>query len=108
LQLQEQQSQNPKQFQPLKHLLFEWKTGEKEKKMKLNEYISKLTAFVKEHPETENYDVVCAIDDEGNGFNPVIYSPTIGSYQGHQDFIGLDDFEELGLTVNDRNAVCIN
>ena len=48
--------------------------------MTLEKYISNLTEFVKEDPTRAALEVITAIDDEGNGYNPVQYGPSIGVY----------------------------
>ena len=77
--------------------------------MKLSEYINQLQEFIKENPETTEFKVCYSIDDEGNGYNDVYYTPTIG-YRGEDgEFISLSDtewFEENEDAV--PNSVCIN
>ena len=69
--------------------------------IKLKEYIANLNKLVKENPEALTMDVVYSIDDEGNGFQKINYTPQIGEYEG--DYNG--DFDEEG---KNKNAVCIN
>ena len=45
--------------------------------MTLTEYIKGLTDLLEEHPEAANLSVCTAIDDEGNGYNLVHYSPQL-------------------------------
>jgi hypothetical protein len=65
--------------------------------MKLKEYIKKLKEIEKDHP---NADVICAADEEGNRFSPVVYSPSAGHFDG----IMFDSSDE----TEDVNAVCVN
>jgi hypothetical protein len=67
--------------------------------MKLKKYVQFLDEFVKMYPEALDLEVIYCRDDEGNGFDPVKYSPTLGQ------------FDEDGMfkdTKDDPNAVCIN
>ena len=49
--------------------------------MKLKEFIENLNEFVKENPETLDMEVVTSIDDEGNGYSFVHYTPSKGVYE---------------------------
>ena len=69
--------------------------------MKFKKYIKTLNKFVKKHPEAKNFNVITSKDDEGNGYNRVHYSPTIGYY----DVEG-QEFENTGRSEPD--SVCIN
>ncbi len=75
--------------------------------MKLKEYIDILNEFVKENPETLEFDVIYAEDDEGNGFGSISYSPTKGVYQ-EGEFWSEGNLEDEGFEESDINAVCIN
>lgn len=69
--------------------------------MTLNEYIVHLKAVAKEGHG--NKEVVYAADDEGNNFQKIFYTPSVGVFKdrgGHGDF----DSEAKGKP----NAVCIN
>jgi hypothetical protein len=68
--------------------------------MKLKEFIKRLNKLIKDHPEVNDYTVVTAKDEEGNGFNEVLYSPTIGTFNkedGNYDTEG-----------ENKNSVCLN
>ena len=72
--------------------------------MKLSEFIKNLQEFEKENG---NLDVITSIDDEGNGFNRVAYSPSLGFYnEDEKDFIeqNSEDFTKL-LKIN---TICVN
>lgn len=43
----------------------------------LNEYIESLQKIVEEEPERGECIVVYAIDDEGNGYHPIHFSPSV-------------------------------
>jgi|TARA_R110000751_G_scaffold120417_3_gene221147 hypothetical protein len=71
--------------------------------MTLKEYIANLKLFAETNPETLELEVITSKDDEGNGFNPVYYSPSKGEFKD-RDFVpsgDLDDDERV-------NAVCVN
>lgn len=67
--------------------------------MKLKEFAENINNLLKERPETAEYDVVSSKDDEGNGYNLVHYSPTVGNY---------DKEEREFQQEREVNAVCIN
>lgn len=75
--------------------------------MKLKEYLDNLNKLVKENPDCLEYEVVSSIDDEGNGFNSVYYSPTLGIFED-DEFISGENIDERGRSVNEINAICIN
>ena len=62
--------------------------------MKLKEYANYIAELAEKYP---NAKVVSAIDEEGNGFNEVVYSPSAGTFKD-------GEFSEGGKV----NAVCIN
>lgn len=67
--------------------------------MKLKEYAENINKLLAERPETAEFDVVTSRDDEGNGFNLVYYSPSVGNYNSEDR-----DFKEEQVP----NAVCVN
>ncbi len=67
--------------------------------MKLKEFAANINELIKERPETAEFDVVSSRDDEGNGFNLVHYSPSVGNYDKEER-----EFQE----EKELNAVCIN
>ena len=75
--------------------------------MTLKEYLENLNEFISEHPEALDYTVVTSADDEGNYYNPVHYSPTLGLFK-NGEFTHIDNFEDCELNVDDINSVCIN
>ena len=74
--------------------------------MKLKQYIKNLQKFVKENPDAADYEVIYAKDSEGNGYNPVTYDPSLGSY-ADRDFVQDDGTKEFKEEF-EVNAVCIN
>ena len=75
--------------------------------MKLKEFIANLNEFVKENPEALELDVITSKDSEGNGFNKVVYTPSVGSFDDG-DFYDEEQINEEGYEDMEINAVCIN
>jgi hypothetical protein len=68
--------------------------------MKLSEYLEHLNKVVKNNPKSLEFEVISSIDDEGNGYSPVFFHPTLGSWDG-------DDFE-TDIQPEEFNSICIN
>jgi len=62
------------------------------------QYVDQLNRFAKKHPEVANFKVITSADDEGNYFNEVWYTPTIGAFK---------DGQFTSPKIN-SNSVCIN
>ena len=75
--------------------------------MTLQEFINNLYEFVKENPEALDMQVITSIDDEGNGYNLIHYTPTKGIYED-REFIQSTQYEDYERDGNETNAVCIN
>jgi hypothetical protein len=78
--------------------------------MKLKEYIKGLKDIEKKHPDLE---VVYSIDDEGNDYSKVYFSPTLGCFkeEGYgSEFLAEGEFDDWKDEQDDLvvNAVCIN
>ena len=83
--------------------------------MTLKTFVKKLNKLAEEYP---NLKVVTAMDDEGNGFNVVSYSPSIGFFDpkmGRNSFTPIElvkDYpneEEYDKFRNKKpNAICVN
>lgn len=69
----------------------------------LKEFLSDLQEFVAENPEALEYTVVTSKDDEGNGYNEIYYTPSIGRYEDGDFEQPEDDDEDFT-----PNAVCLN
>ncbi len=67
--------------------------------MKLSEFVKNLNELIKERPETADFEVVTSRDDEGNGYNMVHYTPSVGSW---------DEEEREFKEECEINAVCVN
>lgn len=84
--------------------------------MTLKDYVVQLAKFIEENPESADYTVITAIDDEGNGFNPVYFGPSVGHFND-EEFYSVESIAELqeesvsdGYEPEDYplNAVCVN
>jgi len=69
--------------------------------MKLSDYMKDLNELIKENPESLNMELITSIDDEGNGYNRVYYSPALVEYDGQ-------DIDPLIGDKSTANAVCLN
>lgn len=91
--------------------------------MKLGAYIKTLSQMVKENPELKDFEVVYSADDEGNQFQVIYFSPTVGQYK-YGEFMTSGDLESFDMDFEEglmskeeldeeksnfkNNAVCIN
>lgn len=66
--------------------------------MKLTEYIKGLEFALKQHGDL---DVIYAKDEEGNGFYPVSFEPSVGRYED-------GEFQQEEIESEEFNAVCVN
>lgn len=66
--------------------------------MKFRDYIDQLTSFAIKNPESLDYDVIYSCDSEGNYFEHVYFSPSVGFY--------LDG--NLNTESETPNSICIN
>ena len=71
--------------------------------MKISEMIENLKEFMDEHGDMDCY---YAVDDEGNDFHEVYYSPTLMFSNGY-DLWSQRDIEEDGEDIDDFEKVCI-
>lgn len=70
------------------------------KDMTLREYIMMLNQFIKENPDSLDKPVVYCVDDEGNGYDEVKFSPSKVNYHGRG--------EATPVEKGSYNAVCLN
>ena len=70
--------------------------------MTLKEYADEVVKLAVDYPGLK---VICSSDDEGNSFNPVHFTPTLGHFRNGDEFVAIQQAKEDGLTIN---AVCIN
>jgi len=71
--------------------------------MKLKDYLKNINELVKQNKELLELDVVYSVDDEGNNFSKVIFTPCIGTYESGS-FLEFEEDSHKG----DLNAICIN
>jgi hypothetical protein len=65
--------------------------------MKFSQYVANLNKFLKDFPQSADMEAITSADDEGNGFNAVHYTPSMGTFEDHE------------FTQQDTaNAVCVN
>ena len=70
--------------------------------MKLREYLKHLETLVKENKSVLDYEVIYAIDDEGNGFKKNNYEPSLWKFS-EDECDATRECEE-----NEINSVCVN
>tara|TARA_B100001123_G_C15305108_1_gene1022391 strand:- start:1354 stop:1572 length:219 start_codon:yes stop_codon:yes gene_type:complete len=72
--------------------------------MTLAEYVTNLRKFIAQnkdkHPDILKMKVIYCVDDEGNGFDTVKFTPTIGELKDNMLFTDKEESEP--------NVVCIN
>jgi len=73
--------------------------------MKFSEYLDRLNALSKKHPDLLEMPVIASADSEGNYYDKVLFEPSIGKWDGATDFY---DYELGDCKKKDINAVCIN
>lgn len=80
--------------------------------MTLEKYIKNLIEFGQENPELMDKDVIYSIDDEGNGYNGIYYSPSVYLRSDNGETYSIDDLDylkEIGYDVDDlKKVICIN
>lgn len=72
---------------------------QEEKKMTLKDYVKGLNEYLAENEHLSYMEAITSRDDEGNGYNRIVYTPS----SGHYDEDG-QEFESMG----EVNAVCVN
>ena len=74
--------------------------------MLLKEFYNGLTELIEKNPKALEYEVILSTDDEGNVYNRIYYSPSIGIfYEEDSDFIPEDSIEEEDISK--INSICI-
>lgn len=83
--------------------------------MRFEDYVNSLVEMLKTNPLIKDNVVVAAVDDEGNDYNRVNYTPTTGVKYNGEHYFDLTDIEELkaeleedGLTHQLTYVICIN
>jgi hypothetical protein len=82
-----------------------------ENNMTFAEYLKNLQELAEQRPEVLNFKVVFSTDDEGNSYDPIYYTPTVG-YHFEDCFVSETQLNEMEPEdreeYKDINAVCIN
>jgi hypothetical protein len=80
--------------------------------MTLEDFTNNCIKLMKDRPETADYKVVSSIDSEGNSYNNVYYSPSVGMMNEDDEFYNEEDEEGCAeFMVACRicsGVVCIN
>lgn len=66
--------------------------------MKFKDYLKNLNEFVEQFPEILEYDTIYSSDSEGNYFEQVRYSPSLGYYEDGN----------FNTESDEPNSICIN
>lgn len=72
--------------------------------MKISEMIKNLQEFMEAHGDLECY---YAVDDEGNGYSEIRYTPSKYYVNEDGDVMQLEDLEEYELHIEDVEPICI-
>ena len=72
--------------------------------MKISEMIKNLQQFMEWHGDIECY---YAIDDEGNAYRPVYYTPSKYYVDADGDVMQFEDLEYYELHIEDVEPICI-
>lgn len=75
--------------------------------MTLKEYVEHLNSLLESNPEAGEYEVITAVDPEGNGYNTVYNGPNIGIFDDGE-FIPKDYIDECEREEKEINSVCLN
>jgi len=68
--------------------------------MKLKQFLDNLNDLIKRNPEALEFEVISAIDEEGNGYNKIYYAPSMGHFD-NGEFTNSDN-------PTYANSICIN
>ena len=71
--------------------------------MKLKDFLKNINELVKQNKELLELEVVYSVDDEGNEFQKVVFSPSIGTYEDGEFMVFEEDSHK-----GDLNVICIN
>lgn len=78
--------------------------------MILKDYVKIINALLENNPELKDCHLVYASDDEGNSYDAVHYTPSIGFVDENQEFETYENLiEEYGeIPDNWQRVICIN
>lgn len=76
--------------------------------MKLKNFMENLNKLIEENPMVLELDVISSINGEGDGFNSVIYEPSIGCLVEGETFKQYvpEDEEKICEWWDEENAIC--
>ena len=77
----------------------------KDRTMTLREYIAHLRKFTRKYGDLP---VVYSRDDEGNGFQNIFFTPTLGHFDSGDFSQYESDDPEINLEKEDINSICVN
>lgn len=72
--------------------------------MKISEMIKNLQEFMEENGDLDCY---YAVDDEGNGYSEIHYTPSKYYVNEYGEVMQLEDLEEYELHIKDVEPICI-
>lgn len=73
--------------------------------MLLKEWLKSLENMIKRDPNLLDYEIITASDDEGNDFNAVVYTPSIGIWTEEDEYIPEDQIDE---DQKGGKVICLN
>ncbi len=77
--------------------------------MRVKEYLEALNKLVNDNPGALELELITSIDDEGNGYNRVFYTPSLAIYDGSELIVTWDENEEeIPVTIDKANCICLN
>ena len=76
--------------------------------MTFKEHVEACKELLKKHPELADKEAVYSVDDEGNAFCKVIFSPSPGEHTPDRSFKTKQDDDKNYVINKNTNAVCIN
>jgi hypothetical protein len=75
--------------------------------MKLKHFLTQIDDLITRHPELLDAEVVYAVDDEGNRFEPVVHPPSFGEFDASFGEFN-EKTGEFEICETKIPAVCIN
>lgn len=72
--------------------------------MKISEMIKNLQEFMEENGDLDCY---YAVDDEGNGYSEIHYTPSKYYVNEYGEVMQYEDLEEYELHIEDVEPICI-
>lgn len=86
--------------------------------MNLKEFLKNINTLIEKDPSILEMSVITSIDDEGNGYNELYFTPSVGMFIDNEDFHSCEedykdykewiDSDDGELSLWKPNAICIN